>query len=109
MFPNNAPRYSKFRNGLDNITIRVLFSRFPDTTPEGTSGSISLRCILDGKNLNFSLFYRCGEVILHFPVLACSNKGNFFFRSTHEVVEIDGAIYSLGGNDGSASLNSMER
>ena len=106
MFPNNAPRYSKFRNGLDNITIRVLFSRFPDTTPEGTSGSISLRCILDGKNLNC----HCSiDVILHFPVLACSNEGSFFFRSTHEVVEIDGAIYSLGGNDGSASLNSMER
>ena len=31
------------------------------------------------------------------------------FRSTHEVVEIDNFIYSFGGNDGSASLNSMER
>ena len=30
-------------------------------------------------------------------------------RSTHEVVEIDGLIYALGGNDGSASLNSMEK
>ena len=33
----------------------------------------------------------------------------FFFRSTHEVVEIDNFLYALGGNDGSASLNSMER
>ena len=32
-----------------------------------------------------------------------------FFRSTHEVVEIDNFLYSFGGNDGSASLNSMER
>ena len=32
-----------------------------------------------------------------------------FFRSTHEVVEIEGMVYALGGNDGSASLNSMER
>ena len=27
----------------------------------------------------------------------------------HEVVEVDGMLYALGGNDGSASLNSMER
>ena len=32
-----------------------------------------------------------------------------FSRSTHEVVEIDNFLYALGGNDGSASLNSMER
>jgi kelch-like protein 17 (actinfilin) len=31
------------------------------------------------------------------------------FRSTHEVVEIDGYLYALGGNDGSSSLNSVER
>ncbi|KAK8384347.1 hypothetical protein O3P69_009261 [Scylla paramamosain] len=30
-------------------------------------------------------------------------------QSTHEVVEIDGLLYALGGNDGSSSLNSMER
>jgi kelch-like protein 17 (actinfilin) len=30
-------------------------------------------------------------------------------RSTHEVVEIDGLLYALGGNDGSSSLNSVER
>jgi kelch-like protein 17 (actinfilin) len=29
--------------------------------------------------------------------------------SPHEVVEADGMLYALGGNDGSASLNSMER
>ena len=34
---------------------------------------------------------------------------NQFHRSTHEVVEVDGMLYALGGNDGSASLNSMER
>ena len=52
-----------------------------------------------------------------------SNKNNFkiglghycdiykinLFRSTHEVVSVDGMLYALGGNDGSASLNSMER
>lgn len=32
----------------------------------------------------------------------------FFFRSTHEVVEIDQMLYALGGNDGSSSLNSVE-
>ena len=31
------------------------------------------------------------------------------FRSTHEVVTIDNFLYALGGNDGSASLNSMEK
>lgn len=30
-------------------------------------------------------------------------------RSTHEVVEIDTFLYSLGGNDGSSSLNSVEK
>ena len=39
---------------------------------------------------------------LHFRKIFC-------FRSTHEVVEIDNFLYALGGNDGSASLNSMER
>ncbi len=32
-----------------------------------------------------------------------------FFRSTHEVVAFDDQIYTFGGNDGSASLNSVER
>jgi len=31
------------------------------------------------------------------------------YRSTHEVVEIEGCLYALGGNDGSSSLNSVER
>ena len=31
------------------------------------------------------------------------------FRSTHDVVVLDGCIYAIGGNDGSTSLNSMER
>lgn len=31
------------------------------------------------------------------------------FRSTHEVVEIDLNLYALGGNDGSSSLNSVEK
>lgn len=30
-------------------------------------------------------------------------------RSTHEVVAIDGHIYAIGGNDGSSSLNSVEK
>lgn len=30
-------------------------------------------------------------------------------RSTHEVVEAGGFLYALGGNDGSSSLNSVER
>ena len=30
-------------------------------------------------------------------------------RSTHELVAMNGALYSLGGNDGSSSLNSVER
>lgn len=30
-------------------------------------------------------------------------------RSTHEVVEVDGYLFSIGGNDGSSSLNSCER
>lgn len=33
----------------------------------------------------------------------------FFCRSTHEVVEIDKNLYALGGNDGSSSLNSVEK
>lgn len=32
-----------------------------------------------------------------------------FFSSTHEVVEVDGFLYALGGNDGSSSLNSCEK
>lgn len=32
-----------------------------------------------------------------------------FFSSTHEVVEVDGFLYAVGGNDGSSSLNSVER
>lgn len=32
-----------------------------------------------------------------------------FHRSTHEVVEIDNYLYALGGNDGSSSLNSVEK
>lgn len=32
-----------------------------------------------------------------------------FFRSTHEVVEIDNFLYALGGNDGSSSLNAVEK
>lgn len=32
-----------------------------------------------------------------------------FCRSTHEVVAMDGHIYALGGNDGSSSLNSVEK
>lgn len=31
------------------------------------------------------------------------------FRSTHEVVESNGFLFALGGNDGSSSLNSVER
>ena len=31
------------------------------------------------------------------------------FRSTHEVVAFDDLIYTFGGNDGSASHNSVER
>jgi kelch-like protein 17 (actinfilin) len=30
-------------------------------------------------------------------------------RSTHEVVAFDDLVYAFGGNDGSASLNSVER
>lgn len=30
-------------------------------------------------------------------------------RSTHEVVEVEGVLFALGGNDGSSSLNSVER
>ena len=30
-------------------------------------------------------------------------------RSTHEVVEAGGCLYALGGNDGSSSLNSVEK
>lgn len=48
-----------------------------------------------------------------FPLFSCL----FFFfrfisrthRSTHEVVEIDNYLYALGGNDGSSSLNSVEK
>ena len=29
-------------------------------------------------------------------------------RSTHEVCNIEGVLYSIGGNDGSSSLNSVE-
>lgn len=32
-----------------------------------------------------------------------------YFRSTHEVVEADGFLYAIGGNDGSSSLNTVER
>lgn len=32
-----------------------------------------------------------------------------FFRSTHEVVACDGSLLALGGNDGSSSLNSVEK
>jgi len=31
------------------------------------------------------------------------------FSSTHEVVEANGFLFALGGNDGSSSLNSVER
>ncbi len=30
-------------------------------------------------------------------------------RSTHDVAVLDGCIYAIGGNDGSASLNTVER
>lgn len=39
-------------------------------------------------------------------------KLNYFgvsCRSTHEVVACDGTLLALGGNDGSSSLNSVER
>ena len=29
-------------------------------------------------------------------------------RSTHEVCQVDGVLYAVGGNDGSSSLNSVE-
>lgn len=32
-----------------------------------------------------------------------------FCRSTHEVVSCEGTLLALGGNDGSSSLNSVER
>lgn len=38
------------------------------------------------------------------PITSMHNR-----RSTHEVVAIDGSIYALGGNDGSSSLNSVEK
>ena len=103
MFRKDSP--SKFRYGLDNIIIHALFFRLPDTTPEGTSGSILLRCILDGKHLKF---YCSIDVVRSFYI-SQNWHIQLLSRSTHEVVDIDGAIYSLGGNDGSASLNSMER
>jgi len=31
-----------------------------------------------------------------------------FYRSTHEVVEAEGLLYAIGGNDGSSSLNTVE-
>lgn len=31
------------------------------------------------------------------------------FRTTHEVVQADGFLYAVGGNDGSSSLNTVER
>lgn len=31
------------------------------------------------------------------------------FRATHEVVQIDHQLYALGGNDGSSSLNTVEK
>ncbi len=34
---------------------------------------------------------------------------NKISRSTHEVVAFEDLIYTFGGNDGSASLNSVER
>lgn len=34
---------------------------------------------------------------------------SFFYRSTHEVVAINGFIYAIGGNDGSSSLNAVEQ
>lgn len=33
----------------------------------------------------------------------------FFLRSTHDAVTMDGDLYVIGGNDGSSSLNSVER
>lgn len=33
----------------------------------------------------------------------------FVYRSTHEVIDVDGFMYALGGNDGSSSLNSVEK
>ncbi|KAA0183377.1 hypothetical protein HAZT_HAZT001996 [Hyalella azteca] len=34
---------------------------------------------------------------------------NRLFWTTHELVTHDNFVYAIGGNDGSASLNSMER
>ncbi len=32
----------------------------------------------------------------------------WFYRSTHEVIEAEGLLYAIGGNDGSSSLNTVE-
>lgn len=33
----------------------------------------------------------------------------FRYRTTHEVVETEGYLYAIGGNDGSSSLSTVER
>lgn len=46
---------------------------------------------------------------LLFDFISCLLIPDCHFRSTHEVVEVEGALFALGGNDGSSSLNSVER
>ena len=69
----------------------------------GTSGSPLPQCTPEGTNYILRKLFHYSHSLQFFKIIFK------IYRSTHEVVEIDNFLYSFGGNDGSASLNSMER
>lgn len=62
---------------------------------------IPLKTILSRKMCHL---HHYGEFIIY-----NMNVVNFLFRSTHDLVAMDGWLYAVGGNDGSSSLNSIEK
>lgn len=70
-----------------------------DLVRDEIHGNQLRQCIPDGKWL-----WKIGaKFYFHFKIRM------YLYRSTHEVIDVDGFMYSLGGNDGSSSLNSVEK
>lgn len=114
---NSSYSISIIQRTSNGVTTQILnlksfpFNQVNDSMCVETHGNQSHQCIHEGitsfnrliPNLESWYFvWQFGNCFILVQYL-------FFFRSTHEVAEIDNYLFALGGNDGSSSLNSVEK
>jgi hypothetical protein len=86
------------------LTTERLLSKWRQLRTQAPTELLLVAIEVTSNHLLECASYLSTEFKLDEPVASMHSR-----RSTHEVAEVEGVLYAMGGNDGSSSLNSVER